>query len=573
MARKVFISFLGTGNYIECIYKNGDNKSQPVRFVQEALISDICKNWSEEDQIYIFCTTRDEETGENGSKETNWFDNGHKKATAEIEKIGLEHRLNDLRKSINLKPNIKEVDIDTGFSEKGMWEIFNTVYTQLQPEDQLFFDVTHAFRSIPLFSIVLFNYSKFMIDTRLVSIMYGAFEKLGPFTKVRELPVEKRVAPVIDLTNIARLQEYNQLASSLKDFGKIGGMKDAINQDGKNIQLYNFGKSLSDLDEYISTIDFKNLKKGKYIADFRIIYKKLKKTNQFIPPILNLLNSIDKETKDFCDKDSFTNIETAINWTIKHNWLMQSFPLAEEYIVYRIADKLIDLKPAEMTLKKYRTFISAILGMIEKDFANKKWRGDLLKYQKITNAIVNLDFIKEIRKSYYYVTSARNSLAHANGNYTYSKLRDDFLPYIGECIRYMNNNIDSIVVPSFDACPKTYFINLSNHPSDRWDEEQRKAAEEYGEIVDIPFPQVGPEASHEDILAMADECVHAIEEKAQNTDITVHVMGEMTLTYAIVSRLKEMGIRCVASTTERNTVVDDSGVKTSVFAFTMFREY
>lgn len=117
------------------------------------------------------------------------------------------------------------------------------------------------------------------------------------------------------------------------------------------------------------------------------------------------------------------------------------------------------------------------------------------------------------------------------------------------------------------------FINLSNHPSDHWDKEQRKAAEKYGEIVDIPFPQVGPEASHEDILALAEECVHAIEEKAQDADITVHVMGEMTLTYAIVSRLKEMGIRCVASTTERNTVVDDNGVKTSVFVFTMFREY
>lgn len=116
-------------------------------------------------------------------------------------------------------------------------------------------------------------------------------------------------------------------------------------------------------------------------------------------------------------------------------------------------------------------------------------------------------------------------------------------------------------------------INLSNHPSDLWEEKQLTAAKQYGEIVDMPFPQVGPEVSHEDILALADECVHAIEEKAQDADIIVHVMGEMTLTYAIVSRLKEMGIRCVASTTERNTAVDDSGVKTSVFAFRMFREY
>ena len=89
----------------------------------------------------------------------------------------------------------------------------------------------------------------------------------------------------------------------------------------------------------------------------------------------------------------------------------------------------------------------------------------------------------------------------------------------------------------------------------------------------MPFPQVNQEASHEEVLALAEESVHAIEKKAQDANITVHVMGEMTLTYAIVSRLKEMGILCVASTTERNTVMDDNSVKTSVFAFTMFREY
>lgn len=116
-------------------------------------------------------------------------------------------------------------------------------------------------------------------------------------------------------------------------------------------------------------------------------------------------------------------------------------------------------------------------------------------------------------------------------------------------------------------------INLSNHPSDLWEGKQLEAAGQFGEIVDIPFPQVGPEASHEDILALAEECVHAIEEKAQDAEITVHVMGEMTLTYAIVARLKEMGIPCVASTTERHVELNDDGTKTSEFCFVRFREY
>ena len=218
MARKVFVSFLGTNNYVLCKYSiNGEN-TKPVRFVQEALIEHCCKGWGEEDRIMIFCTSK-ETTGENGSKEINWLDNGQDRIFDESEKIGLQHRLQDLKARTGLVTPIEHFDIEAGLSEVEIWEIFDTVYSKLQPDDQIYFDVTHAFRSIPLFSIVLFNYSKFMKDTCLISIMYGAFEKLGPANKVRELPIEERVAPVIDLTNIARLQEYNQIASSLKDFG------------------------------------------------------------------------------------------------------------------------------------------------------------------------------------------------------------------------------------------------------------------------------------------------------------------------------------------------------------------
>ena len=93
MARKVFISFLGTGNYLQTHYELNGEKSAPVRFVQEALISFLCKDWTENDRIFIFCTK-----GAEGSETKNWFDNGHTKVNedAEIEKIGLEHRLRNL---------------------------------------------------------------------------------------------------------------------------------------------------------------------------------------------------------------------------------------------------------------------------------------------------------------------------------------------------------------------------------------------------------------------------------------------------------------------------------------------
>lgn len=449
MARKVFISFLGTNNYVLCRYAMDDVVSEPVRFVQEALIENLCKDWTEADRIFIFCTSK-ESTEENGSKEINWLDNGQAKATDEAENTGLQHRLQDLQARIGLKPQIEQLDIEAGFSEEEIWNIFDTVYAQLQPGDQIYFDVTHAFRSIPPFSIVLFNYSKFMIDTRLVSIIYGAFEKLGPVPKVRELPTEKRVAPVIDLTNIARLQEYNQVASGLKDFGKVKQLKEAIAKDQESSSdqtIRNLADSISELDEYIATIDLNEIKSGRFIRKFRCNYKNAKK--KVAKPIVSILDELNKETADFVDENSYRNIEVAINWTIKHDMLMQAYPMAEEYIVSRVADMFKDIKPSQLSTKKYREFISGILGAPEEDFLSKNWRFSLADFPDVADEIADDFLVRELRPMYEFVRQSRNSLAHGNGAIKYAELKEN-IPYIVDCIKYLS--------VAYETYPSTKYI-------------------------------------------------------------------------------------------------------------------
>lgn len=116
-------------------------------------------------------------------------------------------------------------------------------------------------------------------------------------------------------------------------------------------------------------------------------------------------------------------------------------------------------------------------------------------------------------------------------------------------------------------------INLSNHPATAWGEAQKAAAEQYGEVMDMAFPQVAPNATEEDIDTLAAEYVSKITELAKGHEVTVHIMGEMTLTYRIISELKHRGIRCVASTTERIVSTDEQGNKVSTFRFNQFRKY
>lgn len=117
------------------------------------------------------------------------------------------------------------------------------------------------------------------------------------------------------------------------------------------------------------------------------------------------------------------------------------------------------------------------------------------------------------------------------------------------------------------------FVNFSNHPSRYWDNKQREASQDYGELIDMPFPQIVPNATDEELQELSQKYVHRIISLGDPKQITVHVMGEMTFTYLVVTKLKEIGIRCVASTTERKTVYNSDGTKLSEFSFVKFRKY
>ena len=106
-----------------------------------------------------------------------------------------------------------------------------------------------------------------------------------------------------------------------------------------------------------------------------------------------------------------------------------------------------------------------------------------------------------------------------------------------------------------------------------WSDKQLSEALKYGSIEELPFPQVSPEANEAEIELLAGKCISLITEKINGKKATVHIMGEMTLTYALVKRLQAAGIKCVASTTERCVKEYDDDTKESVFKFARFREY
>ncbi len=122
-------------------------------------------------------------------------------------------------------------------------------------------------------------------------------------------------------------------------------------------------------------------------------------------------------------------------------------------------------------------------------------------------------------------------------------------------------------------------LNLSNHAAAKWSAAQKQAAEQrFGEVRDMSFPVINPNADLETITELAHDyvwkCRDIFDDAAiRNPQSAIHVMGEMTFVYQFVKLATAAGLRCVASTTERLAIDHPDGSKISEFRFVRFREY
>lgn len=117
-------------------------------------------------------------------------------------------------------------------------------------------------------------------------------------------------------------------------------------------------------------------------------------------------------------------------------------------------------------------------------------------------------------------------------------------------------------------------LNCSNHASQKWNIEQRKAAGKWGEIVDYPFPNVPANA---DETYIAEQAAVIAEDIKALQPSAVLCQGEFTLSYVLITKLLKTGIPVVAACSERKVeetvLADGSTEKRAAFHFVKFREY
>jgi len=557
MSRKVFISVLGTGNYKECTYGT-DNFQCATTFIQEATLRMIgADKWDEGDRVYIFCTE--------GATKQNWNevpvgDNGLQK-----DYKGLSVVL----KEMQLKCTFERCPIVDGDNEDEIWKIFSSIYGKLNDGDQLYIDITHAFRYQPMLVLVLVNYAKFLKNVSVESLTYGNYEVL----KAKKTTV----APIMDLLSIVKLQGWTFAAADYMENGHAGRLSTLASDELKPIlkEARGTNENATNLKKFINYMEAIALERQTCRGLDVTFNKNVDAISQlvanideallplFVPVFHEIAKSISTtEWRTNSDK----NCLLAAKWCYEKHLYQQAITFLKESITSYVCSKAKwtacdiksrDIADAAISIKAYNTKEEEWNETARKNAAKVSWLLD--------SGIIN----DQLSKTYTKLGGTRNDFNHAGFRDNATKpaqLINKIKGYLVEVEALWNE--DNSEKPERTSI----FINLTNHPVEKWSNEQKAAATVYGEPMDMPFPSVSPEMENEEMDRLVEDYAGQIEKLCQTHRITVHLMGEMTFTFRLVGRLKAMGIRCVASTTER-VAEEQDGVRTSIFKFVKFREY
>lgn len=556
--RKVFISILGTSNYGPCKYTQGDFTSSETHFIQEATLEflNVKETWTAQDIAYIFLTPT--------ARTSNWQERPVYKGGEEKGYIGLGPILNEMQ----LPCPIKTVDITEDGDEQGLWSVFQTIYDELQEGDELYIDITHSFRYLPMLLLVLCNYAKFLKQTKVVHISYGNYEAKAP------------VKPLVDLMPLVEVQDWTFAASDFLRNGRTASftalvkeriqpiLKATKGQDEDARALRLFLNRLEPLSQSLTSVRGKAIIDGGIFRDLNDSAQNLK--NTLIPAMAPLIDKIKDSFSDFAPTPNIENGFVAAQWCYDKQLYQQSITILQETLKGYTAEQAG--YPCDE--QRYQDLAAAAYNITVKKRPEREWKlgennddqEDFNRRKVIVKRMLSLPLVQELCGLYDEISQLRNDFNHAG-------IRPNPMSDIPTQIeRKMVRLFEALKDDKLTSAPPL-FLNLSNHSSDKWGEAQLDAARAYGKVVDMPFPEIDPEATTEEIYILAEEYAEEITSRYPDRDLTVHIMGEMTFCFRLVTLLHARGVRCVASTTQRKTSELEGGKKESIFEFQEFREY
>ena len=416
MAKKL-LSFLGNSFYLVTKYSLDKQTSKPHHFIQAALAELICKNWTKDDKICIFLTAQAEKDNWKHPPE-NWnLINKRDPKSSDYNYKGLEKDLADIGTGAEI---ISINDIPQGLDQENVWQIFNQIIDNIEDDDELYFDITHGFRFLPMLALVALDYASIVKhNVKVRGIYYGAFEVLVKSGDVKKMPVDERIAPIFDLTAIETLQRWAMGVDRFIDTGDaslINGLvcEKKTTSDDPYAQL---SESLVEFTKTIYTCRSREIKEKSKIAIERL-KASIDTTNKEMPPhfypMVKLFKRINEKLEGFCE-DDIRNGLNAVKWCIEHNLVQQGYTIISELITTYLAKIHCKGKEKEVYSRGKRESLTGAMYASMKNLPEKKW-----KYvkpdeegRKLVLEIKKYPNIEEIFQLSWDISKYRNDINHA----------------------------------------------------------------------------------------------------------------------------------------------------------------
>jgi CRISPR-associated Csx2 family protein len=534
------LSFLGNNYYQQCRYSLDGFESPVVRFFQEALINLLFQDWKETDQIFIFLTS--------AAEKNNWEGQFY-------EGKGLKQALNAYEGlSINA---IK--DIPTGISEKEIWLLVERLYACLTPNDIVYLDITHGFRSLPMLLMVLLDYAKALKQIQVQKIYYGAFEVLGSTNKIAtHFPnPSDRIVPILDLTSFSALQDWTIAASDFKFYGKSNRLQFLIqnsldpllkksnnNQNDTALLLHKVNQQIQHLIPLIQTNRGNALNKFSF-DDLKHLITQLLTTENILQPLKAVLGEMQTKIQPFTNADSLIWLKTA-EWCHQHGLIQQAITQLQEGLLTFFCGHFkqsIDLDFFDFTKDRPRRLIANTFNIINYNIGRKKWNSINLTYKQWTRVIEADALFQQTAPWYRQLTNLRNDINH--GGYQHFAAPSVFYTQLEDCIKALRLILNKNAPKPLALTVARGLVNISAFPFDEWSPtHQSLIRQEYQKVTDLLFPEDIArlnEADFQALIASYYKKILLIRPQA------VHVLGEITFTYGLVERLKKAGIPCFAA--------------------------
>lgn len=296
--RRILVAFLGAGPYDETTYKiEGKPYKSQLAYIP------IYEHFSPVETVYII-----------GTKDSKW-------------------------EMLREFP-YRQVEIPYGKSEDDFWKMFNILSKELNLKDsEVIFDITHCFRTIPIFTVIYIRFLKYAEPTANFSrIFYGIYER------------GQLETPIIDLAPLLELLDWIDAATSFISYGEVDGLAEKIKTANDKIwrsdvkerpkMLGEFSKRLESISN-LSRLTYVPLLSGmsKEMSEFLNREELKSEIKDYVRPFSLLYDSLVRYTSRFAKPSIWESHLEASKYYLENKRPTQSLLVLRETILTALCEK------------------------------------------------------------------------------------------------------------------------------------------------------------------------------------------------------------------------------------------